>query len=160
MTPGGAVLAGTTVLVAVMDGGLSTLVGSAVAGGAGYVAWRRRPNNIVEGVVKTQLNAWEERIRNETDPDRKRKLQKEAEAAEKSYRQRLGYDKELVKMSAAAVGVGIAMSPIVGVGLLAFATRKRWIPPLVAVADVIREGQTRFHDEGALNEAYVGMCVS
>ena len=139
MTPGGAALVGTTVLVAAMDGGLSALVFGVASGAAAYVATRRTSNQAVEGVVKAQMADWEERIAEATDEEERKRLRNKMAAAEKTCRARLQCNREYVKWVAAAVGVGVAMAPGAGVAVAALYTRKRWMPPLVAVWDVARD---------------------
>lgn len=159
MTPGGAILIGTTVLVAAMDGGLSCMVGSALVGGAAYVATRRLPNKSVESVITTQMAEWERLIAQEADPDRKKKLKKEAETAEKLYRTRIGADRERIKWAAAAVGIGAAMAPIaVGTLLTAAYTQDRWKPYLIAAADVSRDAANR--DTQAIEAGYVSVITT
>lgn len=159
MTPGGAILVGTTVLVAAMDGGLTCMVGSAIIGGAAYVATRRLPNKSVESVITTQMAEWGRLIALERDPDRKKKLKKEAETAEKLYRTRIGADREKIKWAAAAVGIGAAMAPVaVGVLLTAAYTQDHWKPYLTGAADVSRDAANR--DYQAIEAGYTSAITT
>lgn len=136
LTPGGAVFLGTCGLVALMDGGVGELVGSCIVGGITYFAVRTTPNVLAGQIVESQLVDWNNRIADEQDPKKKQELEKEAAAAEKLYRSRLGHDYEQIRFNAALIGIGTVMAPMAGIAVALIYTSQWWGPAAMAALDM------------------------
>ena len=121
MTLGGTIFVGTTLAVAVLDGGLSYLVGSAACGGVAYWAVRRSPQTRVDAIVETQVNAWEYKI-SQAPPEKREAMRKEMEAAIKKTRTGVLADSSNIRQAAGLIGLGVAMAPVAGVAILTAST--------------------------------------
>ena len=138
MTPGGAVLVGTTVALAALDGGLSYLIGSAIVGGTTYVLARRSMTQLPQKVAESQLEDLRKELETSTDPELRQRLRKQLEGAEKDIRARLAIDRGQVNAASKRIGVGAAICPGAGLAILALRTRHKWQPVAIRAMDAWR----------------------
>lgn len=129
MTPGSAIVVGTTLLVAVLDGGLSLLLTAAAIGGGAYVTTRRSLNALPDKILKTQVQIMDAAIHEELrkqaaspkgiDDTKVKAMQRDAKAKveqlEAACREQQWGNREM----AALVGLACFASPALGVITLA-----------------------------------------
>ena len=137
MTPAGAILVGTTVGLAALDGGLSCLVGSAIVGGVAYITTRRTPARSIADTFEVQNTTWNRYVEEADTPEEKKKREKARDAAQKNATRILMADNVRVKHSASLVGLGSAICPGAGLATMAFQYQDKWMPQLVSALDTV-----------------------
>jgi hypothetical protein len=149
MTVGGAAFIAVTVLVAAMDGGLTTLVVAGATGGGAYVTTRRRLNRGPEKVIDIQRSALEEKYRKlavgKTDSDRKA-LNKEKDALMEECVKKIDGQRWGNREMAAIVGVAGAACPLFGLAVIAGATSDGWLPSLEKIMPENKQSEVAPYD--------------